>query len=93
MHTESAPFLLRRSGTEPTHYCVQLRRQHWSANRDGGELRRLTSGGHEAKPALSPDGGISHLSVNTTTPAGLRHAGCPAVSLRRLTHHPADLGM
>ena len=27
----------------------------WISNRDGGNVRRLTSGGHEGKPVFSPD--------------------------------------
>ena len=49
-------YLLRDPSLSTTRLAFSYGGNIWVANRDGGELRRLTSGGSESKPAFSPDG-------------------------------------
>jgi len=62
----------------------------WTANRDGSDLRRLTTGGHESKPIFSPDGSRIAFTANYD---GIRSVYVVAVNggePRRLTFHPND---
>jgi tricorn protease len=52
-----APFLFHDPALSKTHIAFSYGGNIWVANREGGELRRLTSVGRESKPAFSPDGG------------------------------------
>jgi len=50
------PLLLRDPSDSKTQIAFSYAGNIWIANRDGGNLRRLTSGGHEHNPFFSPDG-------------------------------------
>src|SRR3984893_18142077 len=60
----------------------------WSVPRDGGEARQLTTGGHEALPAFSPDGNwiafTGQYDGNVDAYVMLAEGGEP----QRLTWHP-----
>ena len=84
------PLLLRDPSISKTQIAFSYAGNIWIANRDGGNLRRLTSGGHEGKPIFSPDGSQIAFTGNYdgtrsayVVPAG---GGEP----RRLTYNPAD---
>jgi len=84
------PLLLRDPSVSRTQIAFSYAGSIWISNRDGGNLRRLTSGGHEGKPVFSPDGSqvafTGEYDGNRSVyvvPAG---GGNP----RRLTYHPAD---
>lgn len=91
-HGHRPPFLLRDPTCSKTHIAFGYGGNIWSANRDGSDLRRLTSVGQESKPAFSPDGMQIAFIGEYGGPRGVfvipRTGGQP----RRLTYHPADLG-
>jgi tricorn protease len=86
----SEPLLLRNPALSATQIAFSYAGSIWTASRDGSDVRRLTSGGHEGKPSFSPDGSKIAFTGNYdgtnsvyVVPAG---GGTP----RRLTFHPAD---
>ena len=50
------PLLLRDPAVSKFEIAFSYAGSIWIANRDGGNLRRLTTGGHEQRPSFSPDG-------------------------------------
>jgi tricorn protease len=83
------PLLLRQPSVSRTQIVFSYAGTLWIANREGGEARRLTSGGHESDPHFSPDGSMiaftgaydGNVDVYVVPATG----GVP----RRLTYHPA----
>jgi tricorn protease len=86
------PLLLRDPSLSETHVAFSYAGDIWVANRDGTNLRRLTSAGHAAKPAFSPDGSqIAFMGEHD----GVRNVYVVPVTggeSRQLTFNPADLG-
>src|SRR5208282_5313622 len=82
------PLILREPSVSRTQIVFSYAGTLWIANRDGGEARRLTTGGHESNPIFSPDGALiaftgeydGNVDVNVVAAVG----GSP----RRLTYHP-----
>jgi tricorn protease len=80
--------LLRHPSVSRTQVVFSYADNLWIASRDGGDARRLTSGGHESNPVFSPDGALvaftgeydGNQDVYVVPAAG----GVP----RRLTYHP-----
>src|SRR6202035_3685490 len=87
---ESKPLLLRHPSLSRTQVVFSYAGYLWIANRDGGEARQLTTGGHESDPIFSPEGtqiaftgaydGAGDVYVIPVS------GGLP----RRLTFHPSD---
>src|SRR5215831_4560112 len=80
--------LLRHPSVSRTQVVFSYADNLWIASRDGGDARRLTTGGHESSPVFSPDGTLvaftgeydGNQDVYVVPAAG----GVP----RRLTYHP-----
>ena len=53
---EDGPLPLRSPTLSRTEVAFVYGGYSWSAPREGGEARRLTTEGHESKPIYSPDG-------------------------------------
>jgi tricorn protease len=60
----------------------------WIANRDGGDARRLTSGGHESGPAFSPDGKLIAFTGQYDGNQDVYVVSADGGTPRRLTYHP-----
>src|SRR5581483_5626373 len=91
-NARAAPFLLRDPTLSHTHIAFGYGGNIWTADRDGNELRRLTSGGHEAKPVFSPDGSLIAFIGEYGGPRGVFVMSSGGGEPRGLTYHPADLG-
>src|SRR5690349_21563384 len=50
------PLLLRDPAVSKSEVAFSYAGSIWVANRDGSNVRRLTTGGHEREPSFSPDG-------------------------------------
>ena len=85
------PVLLRDPSVSKTEIAFSYAGSIWIANRDGGNLRRLTSGGHEGKPILSPDGSQIAFTGDYDGTRGVYVVPAAGGEPRRLTYHPADL--
>src|SRR5215469_16130402 len=85
------PLLLRDPSVSKTEVAFSYAGGIWIANRDGGNLRRLTSGGHEGKPILSPDGSQIAFTGDYDGTRGVYVVPAAGGEPRRLTYHPADL--
>ena len=93
--------LLRDPSISKTQIAFSYAGSIWIADRDGNNIRRLTSGGHEGKPIFSPDGSQIAFTGDYDGTRGVYMvpaAGVYVVSVvggepRRLTYHPADLGV
>jgi tricorn protease len=83
------PVLLRNPSVSRTQIVFSFAGNLWISSREGGDARRLTTGGHERNPVFSPDGTLvaftgeydGNPDVYVVPAAG----GMP----RRLTYHPA----
>ena len=83
------PLLLRQPSVSRSQIVFSYAGSLWIASREGGEARRLTTGGHESNPIFSPDGALiaftgeydGNVDVYVVPASG----GVP----RRLTYHPA----
>lgn len=93
MARSAKPFLLRDPTLSKAHIAFSYGGNIWIANRDGGELRRLTSAGRESKPAFSPDGAQIAFIGEYGEPRGVFVVPVTGGEPRRLTYHPADLGV
>src|SRR6266702_115489 len=60
----------------------------WSAPRDGGEARQLTTGGHETHPAFSPDGKWIAFTGEYDGNADVYVMAAEGGAPKRLTWHP-----
>jgi len=90
---EAAPLLLRDPSLSETQVAFAYAGYIWVANRDGTGLRRLTSGGHEAKPVFSPDGSQVAFVGDYDGARAAYLVPSAGGQARRLTYHPADLGI
>jgi tricorn protease len=91
--SKRAPFLLREPTLSRLHVAFSYGGNIWIANRDGSDLRRLTADGHEFKPAFSPDGTQIAYIGEYGGSRGVFVVPVAGGESRRLTHHPADLGV
>ena len=86
---EETPLLAHAPTISKTQVVFAYGGYLWSAPRDGGDARQLTTGGHEALPVFSPDGKWIAFSGqydgNTDVFVMPAEGGEP----RRLTWHPA----
>ena len=87
------PVLLRDPTLSRSQIAFRYADNIWIANRDGSEPRRLTSGGHESKPAFSPDGSQVAFVGDYDGSRAVYVVPAAGGEPRRLTHHPADLGL
>ncbi len=86
---DAEPLLLRRPSISATTVVFAFAGDLWTAPRDGGQARRLTTGiGAETNPAFSPDGKLvaftGDYEGNTDVYIVPASGGVPL----RLTHHP-----
>ncbi|HEX8764970.1 MAG TPA: hypothetical protein VF740_07400, partial [Candidatus Acidoferrum sp.] len=84
------PLLLRDPAVSKTQVAFSYAGGIWVATRDGGNLRRLTSGGHEQKPSFSPDGTQIAFTGDYDGTHGVYVVPATGGEPRRLTYHPAD---
>jgi tricorn protease len=85
------PLLLRDPSISKTQIVFSYAGSIWIANREGGNVRRLTSGGHEGKPLFSPDGSQIAFTGDYDGNRGVYLVAASGGEPRRLTYHPADL--
>lgn len=85
---DDAPFLLRSPTLSRTQIVFNYGGYLWSVNREGGDARQLTVGGHEFGPIFSPDGEwiafTGEYDGNVDVFVMPADGGVP----RRLTWHP-----
>ena len=84
------PLLLRDPAVSKSQVAFSYAGSIWVANRDGGNVRRLTSGGHEEKPSFSPDGSQVAFTGDYDGTHGVFVVSAAGGEPRRLTYHPAD---
>jgi tricorn protease len=87
------PLLLRDPSLSKTQIAFSYAGNIWIANRDGGNLRRLTSGGHEHNPFFSPDGSQIAFTGDYDGTRGVYVVPAGGGEPRRLTYHPADFNV
>jgi tricorn protease len=88
----SVPLLLRDPSVSRTAVAFSYAGNIWIANRDGSDLRRLTTGGHETKPAFAPDGTQIAFIGQYDGPPSVYIVPVAGGEPLRLTYHPADFG-
>jgi tricorn protease len=84
------PLLLRDPSISKTQIAFSYASNIWVADRDAGNVRRLTGGGHESKPMFSPDGSLIAFSGDYDGNRGVYVVPATGGEPRRLTYHPAD---
>ena len=89
--SSSSPLLLRDLSICKTQIAFAYAGIIWTANRDGSNVRRLTAGGHEAKPVFSPDGSLIAFTGDYDGNRGIYVISSAGGEPRRLSYHPADL--
>src|SRR5438477_7676769 len=87
------PLLLRDPSVSKTQIAFSYAGSIWVANRDGSNLRRLTSGGHEERPLFSPDGSQIAFTGNYDGTRAVYVVPVAGGEPRQLTYHPADDGV
>src|SRR5215471_2070462 len=82
--------LLRSPSVSGTQIVFAYAGSLWITGREGGDARRLTTGGHESDPVFSPDGSLiaftGHYDGNRDVYVVPAAGGTP----RRLTYHPGS---
>src|SRR6266568_4957033 len=84
------PLLLRDPAVSKTQVAFSYAGSIWVANRDGSNVRRLTTGGHEREPSFSPDGSQIAFTGDYDGTHGVYVVSAAGGEPRRLTYHPAD---
>jgi tricorn protease len=87
---DPAPLLLRDPSISRTQVVFSFAGSLWIASRDGGDARRLTTGGHEHNPHFSPDGSLIAFTGDYDGTRGVYVVPAVGGVPRRLTYHPAD---
>ena len=87
-----AELLLRDPAISRSQIAFAYAGSIWTANRDGGDLRRITTGGHESKPLFSPDGSLIAFTGSYDGSRSVYVVGANGGEPRRLTFHPNDFG-
>jgi len=87
------PLLLRDPSVSQTQIAFSYAGSIWISSRDGSTVRRLTSGGHEGKPMFSPDGLHVAFTGDYDGNRGVYVVATAGGEPRRLTYHPADIGV
>src|SRR5260370_20470211 len=87
------PLLLRDPSVSKTQIAFSYAGNIWIAGRDGGNVRRLTRGGHEGKPIFSPDGLQIAFTGDYDGNRGVYVVAASGGEPHRLTYHPADFGV
>jgi tricorn protease len=85
--------LLRDPSVSRRHIAFSYAGCIWIANRDGSHPRRLTHQGGEGKPAFSPDGSQIAFAGRYDGIRSVYVMSASGGEPRRLTYHPADLGI
>jgi tricorn protease len=82
------PLLLQNPSLSRTQIVFNFAGNLWIVSRDGGDARRLTTGGHERHPIFSPDGSLvaftGEYDGNEDVYVVAASGGVP----RRMTYHP-----
>lgn len=90
-HAQSQkPLLLRDPSISKTQIAFAFAGNIWVAGRDAGNVRRLTTGGHEGRPIFSPDGSLIAFTGDYDGNRGVYVVPASGGVPRRLTYHPAD---
>ena len=91
----SGPLLLLRDPSlSQTQIVFQFAGSLWTVSREGGEARRLTTGGHERHPIFSPDGSLVAFSGEYDGNPDVYVVPASGGVPRRLTYHPGpDLAL
>ncbi|MBZ5655661.1 MAG: PDZ domain-containing protein [Acidobacteriia bacterium] len=84
------PLLLRDPSISKTQIAFSYAGSIWIANRDGSNLHRLTSGGHEGNPTFSPDGSLIAFTGAYDGTRSVYVVPAAGGEPRQLTYHPAD---
>ena len=84
------PLLLRDPSISKAQVAFSYAGSIWVANRDGSNLRRVSSGGHEGNPSFSPDGSQIAFTGNYDGTRSVYVVPATGGEPRRLTYHPAD---
>jgi len=84
------PLLLRDPSVSATQITFSYAGSIWIAGRDGSNVRRLTTGGHEGKPIFSPDGSQVAFTGDYDGTRGVYVVAAAGGVPRRLTYHPED---
>jgi len=91
---EASKLLLLRDPTvSQTQIAFSFAGSIWISNRDGSNVRRLTSGGHEGKPMFSPDGSQVAFTGDYDGNRSVYVVAAAGGDPRRLTYHSADSGV
>jgi tricorn protease len=94
MHVQGqSPVLLRDPSVSKAQIAFSYAGSIWIASRDGSNVRRLTNGGHEGKPIFSPDGSQVAFTGDYDGTRGVYVVSAAGGEPRRLTYHPADIGV
>ena len=84
------PLLLRDPAVSKSQVAFSYAGSIWVTNRDGSNVHRLTTGGHEARPSFSPDGSLIAFTGDYDGTHGVYVVPAAGGEPRRLTYHPAD---
>jgi len=85
-----APVLLRDPSLSRTQITFSYGGYIWTADRDGSQVKQLTTGGEESKPVFSPDGSQIAFSANFDGTNGVYVMPAAGGIPRRLMYNPAD---
>jgi tricorn protease len=84
------PLLLRTPSLSGTDVVFAYAGSLWVASREGGDARRLTTGGHERNPAFSPDGALVAFTGEYDGNPDVYVVPSAGGTPQRLTYHPGD---
>jgi tricorn protease len=90
-HAEEPKFLLRDPSISKAHIVFSYANTIWVADRDGGNVQRLTTAGSETKPLLSGDGSKVAFVADYQGMHGIYVVSTSGGEPRQLTHHPTDM--
>src|SRR5215469_13529284 len=85
-----APLLLRSPGVSATQIVFAYAGSLWITGREGGDARRLTTGGHESNPVFSPDGSLIAFTGQYDGNRDVYVVPAVGGTPRRLTYHPGS---